>query len=398
MRGTFGAVRLVAGRELRQRARTRSFALFTLFIAVAVVGSGVLYRVVAERTEGAGSATVAVGPDAPGGLDQELTRIGAASGLEVTTVVVADREDAVAALADGRADAAVIPDGRELLYEHSISNALAAVVGAAWQVAGAGASAEAAGLTPAEVATILEPPALEPTAVVGDDDEDHGAGTLVGFGAAVLLFIFVSTFGGYVLSGVVEEKTSAVIEVLLAHVRADQLLAGKVFGLGLAALVQLGVALAAGAVALVVSDADIPSEVWVALPTIAFWFMAGFALYSTLFALAGSFVSRPEDAQAAAAPISICVLAAYLLVFFAGSTPDGTLATVLSLLPPFAPLMMPLRIATGAATVPEVVLATVLLVAAVYGVLHVAGRIYARTLLHRGSRLPWRAALQLRRG
>jgi ABC-2 type transport system permease protein len=395
VRGTLGAVWLVAGRELRQRVRTRSFMLFTVFIAVAVVGSGVLFRVVADRDDGATEAVVAVGPGAPDGFTDELARIGTASDLQVTTITVTDRGEATTALDDGQADAAVLASTGSLLYERSISATLQAVIGAAWQVSSAAAQAEDLGLSADQVTAILEPPALEATALEQDDD-GSGAGTLVGFGSAVLLFIFVSTFGGYVLSGVVEEKTSAVVEVLLAHVRADQLLAGKVLGLGLAALVQLGVAIVAGAVALVVSGADIPSDVWVALPTIAFWFIAGFALYSTLFALAGSFVSRPEDAQAAAAPISICVLGAYVLVFVAGSTPDGTFATVLSLLPPFAPLMMPLRIATGAATVPEVALATVLLVASAYGVLHVAGRIYARTLLHRGSRLPWRAALRLR--
>ena len=182
------------------------------------------------------------------------------------------------------------------------------------------------------------------------EDEGEGVGRAVGVLTAILLFVSVSTFGGFVLTGVVEEKTSAVVEVLLARVPAHILLAGKVLGIGVVALVQLVVAVAAGVVALAISGVVVPSEVWLSLPTTLVWFTAGFALYSTLFALAGSFVSRQEDAQAAAAPITMCFMAAYLLVFTAGASPDSTLAQVLSLLPPFAPLLMPLRIASGAAS------------------------------------------------
>ena len=145
---------------------------------------------------------------------------------------------------------------------------------------------------------------------------------LVGFVTAVLLLVSVTTFGGYVLSGVVEEKTSAIIELLLSHVRAYQLLAGKVLGIGTVALVQMAVAVAAGAVALGISGASIPVEIWVAVPTTLLWFVAGFVLYSTLFALAGSFVSRQEDAQAAAAPISLTFMAAYFIVFTVGTDPE----------------------------------------------------------------------------
>ena len=88
--------------------------------------------------------------------------------------------------------------------------------------------------------------------------------------------------------------------------------------------------------------------------------------------------------------------AGYLVVFVVAGAPDSTVAAVLSVLPPFAPLLMPLRIATGAAAPWEVVLAVVLLVAAVYGVIRLAGAIYASTLLHRGSRITWRQALRLR--
>jgi len=118
--------------------------------------------------------------------------------------------------------------------------------------------------------------------------------------------------------------------------------------------------------------------------------------YESINALAGSFVSRQEDAQSAAAPISLIFTAGYLVVFVVAGAPDSTAAMILSLLPPFAPLLMPLRIATGVAAPWEIAVAVVLLLAAVYAVIRAAGAIYSRTLLHRGSRITWRQALRLR--
>jgi ABC-2 type transport system permease protein len=88
-------------------------------------------------------------------------------------------------------------------------------------------------------------------------------------------------------------------------------------------------------------------------------------------------------------------LAAYLVVFSVSSDPGGSVATVLSIIPFFAPLLMPLRIASGVAPVWQIVLSAVLLVGTAYAVIRVAGRVYARTLLHRGSRVRWKQALRL---
>ena len=115
---------------------------------------------------------------------------------------------------------------------------------------------------------------------------------------------------------------------------------------------------------------------------------------ATVYGMSGSLVSRQEDAQTASLPITMVVSIAYVMLFPIGSKPDSTVAQVMSMVPPFAPLLMPLRIATGSASAIEVVVAVVLLVAATYGMLRFAGAIYGRTLLHRGTRLTWRQALR----
>jgi ABC-2 type transport system permease protein len=226
-----------------------------------------------------------------------------------------------------------------------------------------------------------------------DDDEVPAIAVLVGTVSAILLFIALQTFGSYVLMGVVEEKSTAVIEVLLARAAPDQLLAGKVIGIGLCAAVQMAAAVGAGLVALAVSGRSIPADIWSTIPMVLVWFLGGYALYSTLFALAGSLVSRQEDAQAASAPIMTVMIAAYLAVFTFGYAPRSTASTVLSIFPPTAPLLMPMRMAAGAAAWWQVLLAVVLLVAAILGAWKLAGRIYGAVVLQRGTRISWKEAL-----
>ncbi|MGH9209726.1 MAG: ABC transporter permease [Acidimicrobiales bacterium] len=125
------------------------------------------------------------------------------------------------------------------------------------------------------------------------------------------------------------------------------------------------------------------------------WFLGGYALYSTLFALAGSLVGRQEDAQTAAAPILTVLIGAYLLVYIVGYVPESGASRLLSVLPPIAPFLMPMRMAAGAASVVEVAAALVLLLVATVAGWKLSGGIYEQVLLRRGSRIPWRDALAL---
>jgi ABC-2 type transport system permease protein len=285
----------------------------------------------------------------------------------------------------------VVPASREVVFHGSVDDQRHAVVAQAWAATATRAALADAGLSEAELRRALQPEPLR--AVTIDDDEVPAIAVLVGTVSAILLFIALQTFGSYVLMGVVEEKSTAVIEVLLARAAPDQLLAGKVIGIGLCAAVQMAAAVGAGLVALAVSGRSIPADIWSTIPMVLVWFLGGYALYSTLFALAGSLVSRQEDAQAASAPIMTVMIAAYLAVFTFGYAPRSTASTVLSIFPPTAPLLMPMRMAAGAAAWWQVLLAVVLLVAAILGAWKLAGRIYGAVVLQRGTRISWKEAL-----
>lgn len=388
-----GVIRLVAGRELRERLRKKSFYVFTGLLVVVILAIGVIGRVADDRGPGdvdvgTTEASAALGPV----IDQTAEQLD----RQASVTTYGDEEEALSALDEGDVDVVVLPDDGEAVFADEVDDEAFAIVAQAWSSIGVQEALAQAGLTEDEVEQALAAGALEATVLDGSE-EDSGIGVLAGTLAAILLFIVLQTFGGYVLVGVVEEKSTAVVEVLLVRARPDQLLAGKVIGIGIAALLQFLLAVAAGLVSLAISGVDVPGEIWSAVPMSLVWFLGGYALYSMLFALAGSLVSRQEDAQAASAPILSLLIGAYMLIFFFGYQPDSTASTVLSLLPPIAPLLMPMRMAAGAASVVEVVVALVLLLLSIWATWKLAGRIYEQVLLQRGSRISWGHALSLLR-
>jgi len=388
-------IRLVAGREIGQRLRAKSFYVGTGVLVLVILAVGVISRLAGGDPPAAiDIAVVAAESDE---IVAAMEGSAAAFGRTAEVTFFDDAAAANAAVDDGTVDVAVVVDDLSAVFGEEVDQEVLAVVQQAWALVDVRERLADAGLTSDEIADALSVTPLAPV-TLGGDDRSTELEMLTGTLAAVLLLISLQTFGTYVLTGVVEEKSSAVVEVLLVRARADQMLAGKVIGIGVAALAQFASAVAAGLGSLAISGVSVPGAIWSAVPMTLVWFLGGFALYATLFALAGSLVSRQEDAQAAAAPIMYSLVAAYMLVFVLGFEPESTASMVASLVPPIAPLLMPVRMAAGAASTGEVVLALVLLCAATFAVWKLASRIYEQVLLQRGARISWRKAWVLLRG
>jgi ABC-2 type transport system permease protein len=190
-----------------------------------------------------------------------------------------------------------------------------------------------------------------------------------------------------VLLGVLEEKSSRVVEVVLSRVRPIELLAGKVIGIGLLGLVAQLLVFAAVALVLVsmIDLADLPnlSEVGVTvIMGVVGWFVLGYASYAVLFAAAGSLVSRPEDVQGVVGWLpGIGLVPAYLLAVIASQSPDEPLVKLGSFLPALAPLVMPARYAAGDVALWEVGVAILVTVASTYLVIRFAARVYRGGIL-----------------
>jgi len=392
--GDVEMIRLVERREIRERMRAKSFLVGTVLLVIVIVAIGIISRLATDDGPGTTDIGVVAGQDDT--IVTALENNAATVDRQVSVVFFDDIDAARAAIDDGDIDVAVDPEQYQAVFDEDVDNEMLALLQQTWAQLTVETQLADAGLTATEISELLSVTPLEPVTLDGDDSPS-GLGVLTGTLAAVLLFVSLQTFGTYVLTGVVEEKSSAVVELLLVRARADQLLAGKVIGIGLVALTQFAAAVAAGLAALAIADIDVPAEIWSSVPMMLVWFLGGFAMYATLFALAGSLVSRQEDAQAAAAPINYALVGAYLLVFIFGYVPDSTASTILSLLPPIAPFLMPMRMAAGAASTVEIAIAVAGLLVATLAAWKLAGRIYEQVLLRRGSRIGWREALSIAR-
>jgi ABC-2 type transport system permease protein len=254
---------------------------------------------------------------------------------------------------------------------------------------------EQSGASDEQVARLLSPPDVQERLV---DDSALGPelGFLLSFVFSMLFFFVVFQFGFAIAQGVVQEKESRIVELLVSAVPVRTLLFGKVLGnggLALAQLVLLAVVAVVGTA--VTGDRELTSLLLRNAGWFVLFFMLGFLMLSCLWAAAGAFASRNEDLQATTTPLSLLVM---LPLFASLYTPDGPLRTAMSYVPITSPLVMPSRLLAGDAALWEaVVSALVLLVTAGLAVL-LGERLYRSSLLRTSGRTTLRQAWQERAG
>jgi ABC-2 type transport system permease protein len=389
--GSAALVRLVAGREIATRVRDKSFILSSAFIILLLVGV-MAFQVV--MSSGANDVRLGVVGDATK-LRPALEAQAHAVEVNLTVVPLADAAAARTAVASGDVDGALLGgtgDRPELLVERSAGRQLGAVVTGAVTQLSLSEQLSAAGIDRIAV------PEVGVTALDPGGDRQEQRTIIAVIGVAVLYGLLI-LFGQFVAQGVVEEKSSRVVELLLATMRPWQLLAGKILGLGalgLAQILLIGVVGVSGALAFDV--VAVPGELIGTVATVVAWFVLGYAFYASIYAMAASLVSRQEDLGTVLTPTTILLVGGFVIAIQAAGDPASTLATVTSYVPGLSPLVMPVRQAAGEATAWEVGLAVVLMLVAVALVVRLGGRVYAGALLRTGGRLKIREALHADRG
>ena len=385
---------LVAVREMRERSRTRGFRagfVVTILIVVAVI------VVPAMLGSGGGTNDVGLAGSVPDGLPIAIRAQSDAAGMEATIHRYESIGAGEEAARRGDVDVLVV-DSRQLEWPRQTDEQLRAVVAGAIQLVAVRERAAAAGISPDDLLAVVAPVRVENVqlgALPGGSPDDEMAAMLM----TVMLLIAISTYGNMVLTGVVEEKASRVVEVLLVRMPARTLLAGKVVGIGLLGLAQFVVtALVALAAVSAVDTVDVPAVRGIVLGWVVVWFLLGYALYAMAYGALGSLASRTEDGQSVAGPVIAVLIAAYWVSFAAlGQDPQSGASQLVSLFPATAPFAMPARIAMGASTWWEPMLAVILTVAAVAALVRFGGRVYAGGILHAGPTLKvrdaWRGAM-----
>jgi ABC-2 type transport system permease protein len=385
------AVMLVTRREFGERIRQRAFQISTavtiLIVAAIAVAAGVLggdgdqeYTVGAQ-----GSEAVAIAESARGSAK--------AYDIRLAVKRFTDAAQARAAAKAEDVDAAIVGD--ELVTKDSPEGELEQVLQAATREVRAAQILRREGLSAADARQALAPPGLRTRALGNGEDEARKG---VAFVASLLLYMQLIIFGLAVASGVVEEKSSRVIEVLMAAVPPRALLAGKIFGIGMLGLLQLaltafvGLAVASASGALELRSADIGI-----LAVVLLWFVLGYVFYSTIYAISGVIVSRQEDLQSSSTPVTMVLVAGYLVAFPVLEDPGSSLAVISSFVPFTSPIVMPVRVAVGEASAAEIAASLGVLVLAIALLIPLAARIYEGSVLRMGKPMKVGEALRAAR-
>lgn len=372
----------VAKREISTKLRDRTYLISMgafLAILVAVIGFNVL-------VSGGSSSEYKVA--VVGTSDEQLEQAAQVQAEQmdqtVVFVEVSDRAEGVAMLDD---DADVVLDGTTLLRKEALPSSLSSILQNAHQSVTALQQAQAAGIDPGELAQIMqvEPLNEQSLAASADDSFERGMIAIIAVGLAYGMLLMIIQF---VAQGVVEEKSSRVIELLMTTVRPRQLLAGKVLGLGILGFAQMLLLLGLGVTAALWLDlVEISAAGWSTIGQVLAWYVIGYAFFAVFAAAAASLVSRQEDLGSALMPLTIIPLVAFFLAFQVLTDPNGTLAVASSMIPGISPIAMPVRAAM--ATVPfwQYVVAVGLQLIAIYLLVRIAARIYSGAMLKTSGKL-----------
>jgi len=372
---------LVMQRELRETFRSRIY-----WVTMALLVAGVAAAIVVPRLlESDARYDLGLVGGAPAGIEDDLHSLAAAFDVDLDVVAFDDRTAAQRAVHDDDVDAALVfdPDRTTLLRRSGTSGTLTALAGQAAASASARERLVDAGLAPHVAADALATP--PPTEVTVDDDQPGRSA--VAYFVSLMLYMALFIGGVSVASGVAVEKSSRIAEVLVTTVRPSRLLAGKVLGAGTTTMLLLLAAAIPFSVAVAVGAVDVPTTTIGDVASGLGWFVLGYAIYATGFAALGALVDRQEDLGGAIGPLSASLVLSYLAAMQAQSAPGSVLARITSMFPLSSPVVMPVRIAEGAAHIGEVTVAVLLGLAAAVLLTRIGGTVYRRALLRGGRRL-----------
>lgn len=387
----FEAVRLVAGREISTRLRSKAFKITTATSLIVIVGFLVVFKMIG----GGGGETVGFTPSTKS-LAAPAAAVARAVDEKITPSLL-DEATGLREVRDGSLDALVTgtPENFQVVVKQDLSPDLRNVFSVLIrQITLSNEIAKAGGDPEAVVATVdaahFEIRGLEET-------RDHqGPRLVVAMIVGMLVYISVMMYGQLVAQGVVEEKTSRIVEILLTTIRPWQLMLGKVLGIGLVGLLQMLITTVVGVGAGLAFDAftfptgiATSAAVWGVV-----WFLLGYLMYAFLFAALGALVSRQEDVAGVTAPALMAIILPFVIATsILPGDPDNQFLAVASQVPFFSPMIMPMRIALDVAPAWQLVVSIGLTVATVAGLVWLSGRVYGNAVLRMGSRVSFRDAL-----
>ncbi|MBW8747157.1 MAG: ABC transporter permease [Acidobacteria bacterium] len=395
---------LIAKREYLERVRTKSFLVTTLLIPL-LMGGGILFSIVKSRHSKAAShiAVVAADTDLALALQDELEH-GKDSAMQVDVISPPTgntRQAVVDETAEKQIDGFVWIDVNQSKPKATYTSISTADISTMQTIESALRRAivregmQRKGVDAGEIKLMMAPVDLE-TETIRNGEISKSDTMTAFFGAYVLFFLMymaVMLHGMNVARSIIEEKTSRVFEVMLATVQPQEMMAGKLLGVGSVGLTQIGVWVLA---ALGLSAAPMASAVGAGAIHISFsagqiiafigYFVMGFLLYSGMAAAIGAMVNSEQELQqfnmVIALPMAVCMFVLVPVI----SNPNSPFSRIISLIPTCTPLIMYLRIAISNPPWYDIAASVVILLATIYGVLWLTARIYRVGILMYGKR------------
>lgn len=402
---------VIARRELIERVRSKWFLIGTLLGPIVMLAVILVPAILASRDES--KVRVAIINQMPADaaeraeLDRELLAGFALVGWE-GRVVDDPGEAALLSQIQGReingflqVPADVLGGGRVTYQGDNGTNApamarLTGVVTAVVQHR----RGVAAGISDEQVKKMLAPVALVTKHTTGEAAGSSGMATfIVGYVVMFILYLAIILYASNVMRSVVQEKTSRVVELMVAAVKPRSLMGGKVAGVGAVGLIQLVVWLGMAVVTMKyksvllslfgVADAggvSVPPLSLGEVGVILTYFVLGYFLYACVYAAVGAMVSTEQEAQQAQMPVMTLIIIAVACVQLVANDPRGSAAVALTTIPFFSPLLMPMRYLLGGAGALDLALSLGILLVTMVLTVIAAGRIYRVGILMYGKR------------
>lgn len=377
---SFRTILLVAKRDFSQRIRSRVFLVSMAIMAFAILGIGPFLVSQAE------SEAIPIGVvELDDAFRASIKGYAEGISLDIALIPLSSRSEGVTLLEEGEID--VVVAGNETVWKEEPWPSVYGLIAQASRAIDQQTQVSELGLTSDQAVGLLEPspPTITALNEPSDSDQARRAAAYIG---VMILFMAIVLSGQFVLLGVLEEKSTRVAEVVLARVRPIEFLTGKILGIGALGLLQLAVL--GGSVIGLASMAEIeglPDLGRIAgqmVGSISLWFLLGYTMYSVLFAMAGSLVSRQEDVQSVSWIPMLGLLPGYFIALLATSDADSLLVRITSLFPITAPMVMPVRAANTDVPAWEYGLAIGLTLAAAYLTVRLAARVYSGGMLRTG--------------
>lgn len=384
----------VAGRELKVTSKNKGITITVVIILILLAVGPFLISWLSGDDEGAGAepSTINVATNAPHWV----------AGEEFDVIEATDRGAAESAVADGLADIALIETAGELelISDGTVGIATETAVQSSIEAVAQAAALEELGISPEEYAAAVgahAPPPLTFTDISTEQiNEDFSATNMaVAMTGLAVIFFLVILFAANIGGRVAEEKASRVVEIILAAVRPFDLLAGKIVAMTVYAIIWTAIFIAVGFASAsfsgLLGDIDLDPSLVLLL---GLSLVLSILFFGALYAAAGAMVQRTEDLNSTGTPIMLLLLIAFYIPIFGATATGSTFMTIMTWLPPFSAMVVPVQYGAGEIGLGQGLLSMVIMAVVAAGAIWLVGRIYRATILNNSSKTGWGKALR----